>query len=99
MAVSPKQSTELMSYFAQVCHKAPKFNRAVAKWAARELLESYGMEDTKMAIRWYATVSRIQDWNHFVKIADQCVREVTLHNQDVMNRRKYRSIANEWRNS
>jgi hypothetical protein len=99
MAATPKQSTELMSYFAQQCPKAPKFNRAMAKWAARELIESYGMDDAKLAIRWYATVARSQDWNHFVRVADSCLKEAKLHDQDITNRRKYRSIANEWRKS
>jgi hypothetical protein len=73
-------------------------NQAKTKWAARDLIESYGLEQSKQAIEWYFKVSRRLDWTHFVSIADQCVKEMHLAEIDSDKRRRNRTIANEWRN-
>lgn len=96
---SAQQSNALMTFFSNECGNAPKFNRATAKWAARDLIDSYGFDTCKAAVLWYAKVSKRQDWQHFVKIADDCVRESSLAKEDRVKRSKYRAIANEWRNS
>lgn len=99
MPATPKQSSDLMTFFTQNCPKAPRFNRAVEKWAARDLIDSYGFDTCKQAVLWYAKVSTRQDWKHFLRIADDCVTESNLYKDDVAQRRKFRAIANEWRNS
>ena len=99
MTATPKQSTELMTYFAKTCPSAPRFNRATAKWAARDLIDSYGMDTCRKAIQWYGRVNRSPDWNGFIRSADACVREMELYNADKEKRRKFRSIADEWRNA
>lgn len=99
MAVTAKQSSDFMTFFSKNCPKAPKFNRATAKWAARDLLESYGVDDCQRAVLWYAKVNIRPDWNTFVRVAGDCIKEADLAVKDVENRKKYRSIANEWRKS
>lgn len=99
MTATPAQGKALMDHFTKSCPTAPKFNRAVAKWAARELIDSYDLDTCKRAVLWYAKVSPRPDWNNFVRVADDCVTEMSLYEKDVVNRRKFRAIANEWRNS
>jgi hypothetical protein len=99
VAVKAEDSAKLMSLFSKTFPKAPKFNRALAKWEARDIIESYGYDATVDAIKWYGNVTSRQDWKHFVRMVDSCVRESQSHSNDVSNRRKLRAIADEWRNS
>lgn len=97
MAVTPKQGTDLMNNFIKACPNAPKFNRAVEKWAARELIESYGVDKCNQAVLWYAKVSPRHEWRHFVRIIDSCITESEITYKDITTRRSHRAIANEWR--
>ena len=93
-----KQSSDLMTFFTKHCD-APPFNRAIAKWAARDLIDSYGVDACRQAVLWYSKVSQRPNWDNFVRIADDCVKESQMAKEDEVRRKKYRAIANEWRSS
>jgi hypothetical protein len=99
MAVTPKQGTELMTYFAKLT--GTRFNRATAKWAARELIESYGLDTCRQAVLWYTKTAkqakRVPDWNHFVRVADECVKASEAYYRDIEHRKELKASANEWR--
>lgn len=99
MTATPKQGTDLMNFFAT--NAKVKFNRATAKWAARELVDSYGMDKCKEAILWYTRTvkqsGRHPDWNHFVRVAGDCINQSEAHAADIARRKKFRAQAQEWR--
>lgn len=101
--VLAKQAKELLDlYRDQYKYKtgqSPLLNLAKEKWAARELIESFGLEDCKAALEWYFRVNKRYDWKTFVYVCDQCISESKSVAKDKELRRKYRAIANEWRNS
>lgn len=99
MAVTLKQSSEIITYFSKTCPNAPTINRATAKWTARDLVESYGVETCHKVIDWYAKVQRSPEWKHFVRTFELCLSEMTIYQRDIEVRRKNRAIANEWRKS
>lgn len=105
MATNPtiKQATELMNYYTQVHRQhssaPPMFNRAVEKWAARELIESFGLEKCMEAVDWYFKVNKRPDWKGYVRSCGDCITESGLVHADTEKRRSNRAVALEWRNS
>lgn len=98
-----KQASELISFFKQEYVKhtghSPVLNIVKEKWAARDLIESFGLEDCKRAVEWYFRVNKRYDWKTFTYIVDICITESKSVENDAIKRRKYRSIAQEWRDS
>jgi hypothetical protein len=92
-----QQGSNLMKAFAKECPDAPAFNRAIGKWAARDLIESYGYDECLNAVKWYAHVAKKPEWTHFVREAGNCINEWNLAIQETKRRQKFRGIANEWR--
>jgi hypothetical protein len=92
-----QQGSQLMTLFAKSCPNAPRFNRAIAKWAARDLIESYGFDDCAVAVAWYARVAKLPDWDSFVRSAGDCIRESNNAERDLSIRKKNLKLANEWR--
>ena len=97
-----KQANELLTFFSAQ-HKSklgkPAFmNRAVAKWAARDLIESFGLDDCKKAVVWYFRVSKRNEWTNFVNVAGTCITESNSVYNDEEKRARNRRVANEWRN-
>jgi hypothetical protein len=98
-----KQASELISLFREEYKQhtghLPLLNIAKEKWAARDLVQSFGIEDCKRAVQWYFKSSKRYDWKTFTYIADQCVSESKSVEEDIAKRRKFRKIAKEWRDS
>lgn len=97
-----KQATELLNFYTKE-YKArtgalPLLNKAKEKWAARDLIESFGFEDCKSALEWYFKVNKHPEWKSFVYSAEQCILESRSVKADIEKRRKFRVVANEWRN-
>lgn len=99
IVATPKQGTDLMAEFAKACPSAPRFNRAVEKWAARDLVDSYGVDLCKQAMLWYASTAVAPTWKGFVYGADKCVKESSMYKQDLVKRKSNRKVAMEWRTS
>lgn len=99
MAVTPRQGTELMTFFAKTT--GARFNRATAKWAAREMIESFGVQSCRDAVLWYDKTCRQSgkpaEWNTFVRVAEECIKASEAYTKDVEHRRELRQSANEWR--
>jgi hypothetical protein len=97
-----KQANELLTFYVDQYKaqfgKPPFLNKAVAKWAARDLIDSFGLDQCKQAVRWYFKVSKRHEWNHFVNVAGSCITESTSVENDKIKRAENRRIANEWRN-
>jgi hypothetical protein len=101
--VLAKQANELLAMYRDLYKyktgKSPLLNIAKEKWAARELIESFGLDECKGALDWYFKVNKKYEWKTFVYVCDQCITESKSVAKDKELRRKYRTIANEWRNS
>jgi len=98
-----KQASELLTLYREEYKKhtghGPLLNIAKEKWAARDLIVSFGLEDCKRALSWYFKVNKRYDWKTFTYIADQCISESKSVEDDSLKRKKYRAIAKEWRDS
>jgi hypothetical protein len=98
---SVKESKELLDYFKwnykDKVGSPPIINIYKDKWAAKDLIESFGLPDCKDGILWYFKVSKRYEWKHFVGIADQCITASKSAKKDSENRKKLKSVANEWR--
>jgi hypothetical protein len=88
-----------MNFFAKSCPNAPKFNRAIEKWAARDMVDSYGFATCKEAVVWYSNTAVSPTWKGFVYAADKCVKEMSIYKDDVKQRKRNRKIAQKWRAS
>jgi len=101
--VLAKQANELLAHYRDSYKKStgtsPLLNIAKEKWAARELIESFGLDQCLDALDWYFKVNRKYDWKTFVYVCEQCISESKSVARDKELRKKYRVIANEWRNS
>lgn len=97
MASLAQQGDELMAFFANKTGR--RFNRAKAKWDARQLVQSYGLDDCKEAVLWYVKVSQNRDWRQFVFNCGDYISEARSVERDAERRRMNRRIANQWRNS
>ena len=98
-----KQASQLLNHYKQKYKEQtganPLLNLAKEKWAARELIESFGYDQCIAALDWYFKVNKRYDWKTFVYACDQCITESQSVTRDKELRRKYRTIAKEWRNS
>jgi hypothetical protein len=98
---TPKESMALLDYFTRSYmlkfEQRPLINRNIEKWAARDLLDSYGMDDCKRAVDWMFRVSRKHDWKTYVRICGDLITESKSAEKDKVKRAKDRAIAIAWR--
>lgn len=98
-----KQGNSLIGYFVSTYEKnhlkKPIVNRNTAKWAARDIIESFGIEECKKAIDWYFYVKDSgHDWAWYANNVDKLI--VARRNQEEDNkiRKHNRERAKAWLN-
>lgn len=96
-----KQSAQLINEFAaryeKVTGRKPLINRIKEKWAARDMIESFGYDQCIVAMDWFFKVSSNLDWSIFSRSADTYLVAAKDSLKDLEHRKKARQIANEWR--
>jgi len=100
---APKLSTDLMNYFAKSYESSNgsklRLNRNTAKWAARDIIESFGYDECVSAIDWYFFVKQSgHDWNWYVTNAERLLEARDEHVKDKEFRKINRQKALEWLN-
>lgn len=98
---TPKESMALLDYFTKSYTLKygirPQINRSIEKWAARDLVDSYGMEDCKRGVDWMFKVSRKHDWKTYTRICGDLITESKSAEKDKATRAKNRALAIAWR--
>lgn len=98
-----KQGNELISYFSvkyqSIYKDKPLINRNTAKWSARDLIESFGMDACLKAVDWYFYVKNDgHNWNWFANNMEKLYIARVEKEKDDMNRKINRARARAWLN-
>ena len=98
--VSNKEIHGLIGYYESTMRAygngAEKVNRYKAKWAATDLIESYGYDVVKSMIDYYGKHSQVISWDHFAKNSDKVHANMMAERQDVLHRDEQKKIAIQW---
>lgn len=96
-----KQGRDLINYYV-ACYESkyyekPLVNRNTAKWAARDVVESFGLEECKKACDWYFKVKEAgHDWSWYAANTDKLISAYRLKQKDDVDRRVARDRAKVW---
>lgn len=98
-----KQGNSLIGYFVSSYQKnnltKPLVNRNTAKWAARDIIESFGYDECKRAIDWYFYVKDSgHDWNWYANNVEKLISARHENEEDAKIRRENRKRARAWLN-
>ena len=98
-----QQGNSLISYYVNkyndLYNATPMINRNTAKWAARDIIESFGYNDCAEAIDWYFKVKeRGHDWNWYTNNVEKLISARRDKERDDMERKVVRMRAREWLN-
>ena len=96
-----KESSEFMTYFCwrykQDHGKTYKLNRNTAKWAARDIIDSFGVEDCKTALEWaYRVKTEPFTWEWYAANVEKLLKASEAANADLAQRIERRRMAKEW---
>lgn len=97
----PQQSNDLMNLYAKEYEKSTgsklRLNRNTAKWAARDIIDSFGYDECINAVNWYFSVKDSgYDWNWFVNNTEKLLEARQDYNDDLEFRKQMRQKAKEW---
>jgi hypothetical protein len=98
---TPKLSTDLMSYYAKSYENKngvkPRLNRNTAKWAARDIIDSFGMDECLSAIDWYFNVKPSNhDWTWYANNVEKLLEARDDYTEDIKLRKERLLKAKEW---
>jgi hypothetical protein len=98
-----KEGNELINYFTvkyQDQYKTrPIINRNTAKWAARDLVDSFGINECLHAVDWYFYVKQEgHSWNWFVNNMEKLYNARFEKLKDDEQRKVNRARARAWLN-
>jgi len=98
--VSNKEIHGLIGYYEKTMQAygngVEKVNRYKAKWAATDLIESYGYDVVKMMIDYYGKHSQVISWDHFAKNSDKVYANMIREEEDIVHRNVQKEIAIQW---
>jgi hypothetical protein len=94
---------DLISYYSlkysSVYGNKPLINKNTAKWAARDLVESFGFDECQKAVDWYFHVKdRGHDWSWFTLNMEKLYQARKDKERDDQERKINRSRARAWLN-
>jgi len=98
-----KLGHSLISYFSS-SYKShygsiPLINKNTAKWAARDIIDSFGFDECKDAVDWYFYVKETgHDWNWYVSNVEKLIAARKDKEIDDRIRRINRQKAKAWLN-
>lgn len=98
-----KEGNELITYFnakyLERYNSRPIINKNTAKWAARDLIDSFGIDTCLLAIDWYFYVkSEGHSWNWFTNNMEKLVVARLEKSKDDEQRKVNRARARAWLN-
>lgn len=100
---TPQESNKLMSLFnakyKQTFGKTYRLNRNTAKWAARDIIDSFGYDDCAAGMEWAFRV-RLDEftWEWFAGNIDRLLAAKQIAERDEQARVDRRKRAKEWLN-
>jgi hypothetical protein len=72
-------------------------NRNTAKWAARDIIDSFGMDECLSAIDWYFNVKPSNhDWTWYANNVEKLLEARDDYTEDVKLRKERLLKAKEW---
>jgi hypothetical protein len=94
---------EVIEYFSDSYQSRygsrPKINRNTAKWAARDVVESFGIDDCRHAVDWYFRVKDVgHDWSWYANNIEKLINARNEKIKDDEARRVMREKAKAWLN-
>lgn len=92
---------EIINYFSNAYEEKyqskPKINRNTAKWAARDIVESFGIDDCCRAVDWYFYVKDTgHDWVWYANNVEKLIAARNEKIKDDEARRVARERARVW---
>lgn len=98
-----KEGNELITYFVAKYqahyNERPLINRNTAKWAARDLVESFGVDSCLQSIDWYFYVKQDgHSWNWFANNMEKLYTARIEKIKDDQQRKTNRARARAWLN-
>lgn len=96
-----KEGKQLIDYYVQSYelryNKKPLINRNTAKWAARDIVESFGLDSCKRAVSWYFYVKDSgHDWSWYANNVEKLILAYTAKDKDDNDRKANRLRARVW---
>lgn len=96
-----KKGHELINYYHSlyVSHynTTPLINKSTAKWAARDIIDSFGFDECVKAADWYFAVKDSgHDWNWYCNNVERLIVARRDKEKDDEQRRIGRKKAKEW---
>jgi hypothetical protein len=98
-----KLGNELINYYVvkyqEVYGSRPIINRNTAKWAARDLVESFGIDECQKCIDWYFYVKDTgHNWNWLASNMESLYNARKTKERDDKERKVNRMRARAWLN-
>ena len=88
-----------ISKYKQAHDQKPMINKNTAKWAARDIVDSFGFAECKNAIDWYFSVKETgHDWIWYTNNVEKLIIARRDKEQDDYNRKIGRMKARQWLN-
>jgi hypothetical protein len=96
-----QKGKQIMDYFSTSYESRygskPLINRNTAKWASRDIVESFGVDDCKKAIDWYFQVKDTgHDWLWYANNIEKLIAARKLKEEDDKARKVAREKARAW---
>ena len=96
-----QQGHTLLNYYIASYQKAynarPMINKNTAKWSARDVVDSFGLDECKKAVDWYFTVKDSgHDWNWYSNNVERLIIARKTKEQDDEQRKITRMRAKQW---
>lgn len=96
-----QQGHTLLNYYIASYQKAynarPMINKNTAKWSARDVVDSFGLDECKKAVDWYFAVKDSgHDWNWYSNNVERLIVARKTKEQDDEQRKITRMRAKQW---
>lgn len=96
-----QQGHTLLNYYIASYQKAynarPMINKNTAKWSARDVVDSFGLDECKKAVDWYFIVKDSgHDWNWYSNNVERLIVARKTKEQDDEQRKITRMRAKQW---
>ena len=86
-----------ISHYTSRYEAKPLINKNTAKWAARDIVDSFGLEDCKKAVDWYFSVKQSgHDWSWYCNNVERLIVARKDKEQDDYQRKITRMRAKQW---
>lgn len=88
---------EFRTAYKKTTGKEVSLNLYTEKWAAKDIIESYGYDECMIGMKWYFKVARVYDWKIFIKNVGAYIDAANSATKDRQDRKSANERANAWR--